>query len=342
MKIGLFSSSVPHVRGGYRFIVDWLAEQLVEAGHQVETVYLPFGDNPNGILDQMLAFRLIDVADKMDQIITFRPPAHIIPHPNKVVWFIHHIRMFYDLWGSEYCPVDASSYWSNIRESLMRADNVGLQEARKVFSNSATVRQRLEKFNRIDSEVLYPPMRHPERFVCLGYGDEIVSICRFESHKRLHLLVEAMKHTASPVRLRLCGVGNDYSDRLVAIAREARLSNIAFELEWISEERKVEVLSHALAVAYIPVDEDSYGYPLLEAAHSRKPLVVASDGGGTLEFVNHGAEGLVVDPDPKIIADAFDRMWSDRELTRRMGEASHARIAEMGISWPHIVSRLLA
>ena len=34
---------------------------------------------------------------------------------------------------------------------------------------------------------------------------------------------------------------------------------------------------HALAVAYVPDDEDSYGYPSLEAAHARKAVLTASD-----------------------------------------------------------------
>jgi hypothetical protein len=36
MKFGLVSSAVPLIQGGGRFIVDWLAPKLVEAGHQVE------------------------------------------------------------------------------------------------------------------------------------------------------------------------------------------------------------------------------------------------------------------------------------------------------------------
>jgi hypothetical protein len=40
MKIGLASSAVPLIQGDGRFIVDWLAPKLIEAGHQVETISL--------------------------------------------------------------------------------------------------------------------------------------------------------------------------------------------------------------------------------------------------------------------------------------------------------------
>ncbi len=69
-----------------------------------------------------------------------------------------------------------------------------------------TVSDRLRQFNDIESEVLYPPLQDPERFRSDGYGDEIVCVSRIEHHKRQHLLIEALSHTKTPVKLRLCGV----------------------------------------------------------------------------------------------------------------------------------------
>ena len=59
MKIGLVSSAVPLINGGYRFIVEWLAEQLVARGHEVEVMYIPSTDDLDQILPQMIAFRTI-------------------------------------------------------------------------------------------------------------------------------------------------------------------------------------------------------------------------------------------------------------------------------------------
>src|SRR5690348_14125278 len=102
MKIGLISSAVPLVFGGGRFIVDWTLEKLRASGHEVEAVYLPFLEDPETILTQMSAFRLLELEGHFDRVITFRPPAHIVRHSCKVVWFIHHIRRFYDLWDTPY------------------------------------------------------------------------------------------------------------------------------------------------------------------------------------------------------------------------------------------------
>ena len=106
-------------------------------------------------------------------------------------------------------------------------------------------------------------------------------------------------------------------------------------------DQRDEGLAQCLAVAYLPVDEDSYGYPSLEASHSSKAIVTLTDAGGALEFVRDGVSGLVAEPDPASLAAAFDRLYEDRAATERMGERSAARRAELNISWEHTIDRLL-
>ena len=168
-------------------------------------------------------------------------------------------------------------------------------------------------------------------------------ICRVELHKRQWLLVEAMRHVKTDVKLRLCGtsVNSANLDSLrAAIAQYKLQSKVIFEDRWISEDEKIERLAPALAVAYLPQDEDSYGYSSLEAAHSSKPVLTTDDSGGVLELVIDGVNGFVVPADPVAIAEAMDRLFVDRILTRRMGEANKQRISEMRIDWETIVTTL--
>ena len=109
MRLALFSSYVPFVYGGGRFIVEWLEQKLKEHGHQVERIYLPFSDAPKDLLWQMTAFRLVKI-DGADRVICFRPPAHLLQHPNKVLWFIYHFRGFYDLWNTDGSPLHTRYY----------------------------------------------------------------------------------------------------------------------------------------------------------------------------------------------------------------------------------------
>ena len=344
MKIGIVSSAVPLANGGYRFIVEWLQAQLRERGHAVETVYIPSTENLDTLLEQMAAFRSINLAASYERVITFRPPAHLVQHPCKVVWFIHHIRIFYDLWDSSYRPFPDTAPWRALREQIILADTNALAGAHRVFSNSRVVANRLSVFNRIAAEVLYPPVLAPERFRAGEYGEEVVCICRLEHHKRQHLLVEAIAHTRTPVRLRLCGVG--LNPQYVAGLRDTALRHgvqerVVIENRWITEDEKAACLETALASAYVPFDEDSFGYPTIEAAHARRCTVTISDSGGVPEFVMDGVNGLITPPDPADLAAAFDRLHSDRALARRMGDAAFDRVAELGIDWDIVLAKLL-
>ena len=59
---------------------------------------------------------------------------------------------------------------------------------------------------------------------------------RMEPHKRQHLLIEAMRHTKSAVKLRLCGrsAGVEYAERLRALAAQPGLEErVILEDRWI-------------------------------------------------------------------------------------------------------------
>ena len=343
MRLALFSSYVPFVNGGGRFIVEWLEQKLREHGHQVERVYLPFSDDPKDLLWQMTAFRSVKI-DRADRVICFRPPAHLLQHPNKVLWFIHHLRGFYDLWNTDGAPLP-TRYYKALRRAIFQADGIALKEARAIYTNSGVVQKRLKKFNDVESSVLYPPLLDPTAYRNQGYGDEVIYVSRLGRYKRQHLLVEAMAHAKTAVTVRICGdePGGVYIEELRRLASKLGVADrVSIENRWISEEEKRDVIGRSLAVAYFPLDEDSYGYPSLEAAHSHKPLITTTDSGGVLEFVAHEHNGLVCDPDPKAIAEALDRLYSDRKLVKALGREAAETVEKLHIHWGNVIDRLLA
>jgi glycosyltransferase involved in cell wall biosynthesis len=342
MRIVLFSSYAPFINGGARFIVESLERQLLDRGYLVERVYLPCSDFPEDLLGQMMAYRSIRI-EGADRVICFRPPSHLLQHPNKVLWFIHHFRVFYDLWNTHLSPPH-THYNEALRCSIFHADRRALTEARRIFTNSRAVQARLKHFNDVDSSVLYPPLLNPSDYRNTGYGDEIVYISRLVSHKRQHLLIEAMAHVQSGAMARVCGEsdGPVYAEDLSQLASKLGVSDrVSIENRWISEEEKRDILGRSLAVAYFPLDEDSYGYVSLEAAHSCKPILTATDSGGVLEFVVHERNGLVCEPEPKAIATSIDRLYQDRKLAQRLGTESEQRIKELQINWDNVIGQLL-
>lgn len=344
MKIALVSSFAPFIEGGLRNIVEWLELMLTSEGHQVERIYLPQIDAPEVVMSQMLAYRLVDLS-AADRVICFRPQAHLISHPNKIVWFIHHLRQFYDLWDTEHRGMPENAHHRALREAVHEADTRALSEARHVYTNSLVVSDRLWRFNGIRSLVVYPPIYQPERFRCEYYGEEIVYLSRLIPLKRQHLLIAAMEHVKTPVRLRLLGTGDtpDYPAELRSLVSRLGLdTRVTVDDRWISEPEKAEALAKCLATAYLPFDEDSYGYPSLESSHSRKPVITTTDAGGVLELVEDGYNGLVCEPNPKSLALAIDRIYGDRDATKAMGANADKRLQQLNISWSNVIERMLA
>jgi glycosyltransferase involved in cell wall biosynthesis len=285
------------------------------------------------------------MSDSADRMIAFRPPAYLLKHPHKVLWFIHHIRAYYDLWGSDYCGIPDTPRNRAFRQRLMDVDNVGLTESKHIFTNSQIVSNRLHHFNGIPSEVLYPPVLDPTQFYCESYEPVIVCVCRMEHHKRQHLLVEAMRYTQSNARLVLAGKSHSasYPRKLKMTVLKHCLQNKVQILDrWISETEKSQLLASCAAAAYLPFDEDSYGYPSIEAQHACKAVLTTTDSGGVLELVEDGVNGFITEPDPRAIAQAIDRLVETPGLAERMGHTGPRRMTQLGINWDHVIRRLTA
>ncbi len=344
MKVGVITSSEPFVPGGAQLIVDSLERQLKEFGHEVDVLRIPVTFSPNDYLDQCLAFRLLDVSEWGDRLIAIRTPSYLVSHPAKSVWFIHHWRFLIDLWDTENGPDVQSAYLRGLRESVRQSDTASLLEARNVFANSQVMAERVHRYNGIQASVLYPPIEAPERFGCTEYGDFLLCVSRVTPMKRQRLIVEAMCHVKTGVRLVLAGAA-DYFQESVAVNRlieELGLSDrVTFENRWFDEREKEDLIGTCLANVYLPESEDSYGYSTLEAAHAAKVTVTTTDSGGVLEFVQDGVNGFCCEPTPESLAAVFDRLYRDRNLASSMGVAARRRIAELNIDWSTVVEALL-
>lgn len=347
MKVVIATTSVPFVKGGASLIVDWLSAALTERGHEVECFFLPFATDPDTMPAQMVGLRSLDFSDRCDRLIAVRTPSHLVRHPRKSVWFLHHHRPSYDLWPEAAdVPDDADGY--EFRRMMVSSDDVALAES-AVFCNSDIVRRRLAQYNRVAAEVLYPPLDPAGGYTPAGQppGDTIVYPSRLVGHKRQLLAVQALARTQTPVRLSLLGAfevqnGPYQREIMETIAAHGLHDRVDLSDGWISEDVKRDAMARSLCVLYIPFDEDSYGYPSLEAAALDRAVITTSDSGGVPELVHHGVNGLVVDPTPDALAAAFDRLWSDRAEAERLGLAQQEQVGRLRISWDHVVERLLS
>ena len=334
-------AQVPLVTGGAELHVRALVKQLRGAGYETDLVSVPFKAYPKEeILGHAAAWRLLDLSEsngkRIDLVIGTKFPSYFVRHPNKVVWLIHQHRAAYELCGTDYSDFDHTEQDVGLREKIVALDTKMLGECQRRYTNSANTTRRLRRFNGLDAEPLYHPPKLADRLRHNSYGSYILSVGRLESLKRVELAIDAMRQIDPPTRLIVVGEGTQYD----ALRKRAAITNVDDRIDFrrrVDEEELLELYANARAVVYPPYDED-YGYVTLEAFLARKPVITASDSGGTLAFVEDGITGIVCEPQAEAFAAAFN-VVADEAQARKLGEAGYERARR--ITWNGVIEKLV-
>jgi len=344
-NILICTTQIPFTSGGAEALVSGLRAALIAAGYNTEVVVLPFRWYPPvEIMRGTLMWRLLNLSESngkpVDLVIGMKFPAYTVAHPRKVLWLMHQHRSAYNLWGTTFDDLSTHPEGAQVRDFIHRCDRKFLSGARKVFAISATVTERLARYNNIVGETLYHPPPRCGFLSSNALGDFIFCPSRLEPQKRQDLLIEAMRYVAAPVRLLLAGGSSDFA-HYESLIRQHDVRKRVELLGYVDEKRIAELYANALAVMYVPFDED-YGYVTLEGMLSSRPLVVTSDSGGPREFVEDQTTGLVVEPEPAQIAAAIDQLHSDRGRAQAMGKRGHEKVRALNLSWDNVVEKLIS
>ena len=339
MRIAVCRPQVPFVYGGAEVVADQLVDELRLRGHEAELVAVPYKWYPGTrVLDQAFVWRLLDLSEAdgrpIDLVIATKFPSYGIRHPNKVVWLVHQFRQAYDYDRTDFGQFSESAQDRATRLAVDRFDRIALGEARRIFTISGNVAERLRRFSGLDATVLPPPPQRLEHRLD-GYGDFVLSVNRLDRAKRIELLIEAAKLDPS-LRIVIAGEGPD----------RARLEQLATGLNGridfagrVDEQRLADLYASCLAVFYAPVDED-YGMVPYEAFLSAKPVVTTVDAGGPLEIVHDRRTGLVVAPEAAAVAWACTYLRAHLDEAKAWGEAG--RGAAEQVTWDGCIAALLA
>ncbi|MDH4111336.1 MAG: glycosyltransferase family 4 protein [Actinomycetota bacterium] len=348
MRVAVLHPQTAFVRGGAETHTEALVRALRVAGHDADLVQIA-GKwyPPSQLAHQMAVWRSFDITEsnglEVDAVIGLKFPAYLAQHERKIVWLVHQHRTAYELWDHPvYADLKRQDDGAKVRDMVWEADRVALGEAKRVFTNAKNVRDRLWSSLRIPAESLYHPSHVAEGLLDSPsgpLGDYLLFPSRMESLKRQSLAIDAMKHTASAVRLVLVGRGPDETALRAQVERLGLEGRVTFEIG-VSDERLLHLYREALGVYFGPFDED-YGYVTIEGFAASRPVITLTDSGGPLEFVREGETGLVRPPEPRAIAEAIDRLWTDRAGAERMGAAGHDLVRAEVPRWPDIVARLL-
>lgn len=348
MRVAVLHPQTAFVRGGAETHAEGLVRALRAAGHEADLVQIAGKWYPAAQLaHQMAVWRSFDITESnglnVDAVIGLKFPAYLVEHERKIVWLMHQHRTAYELWDHPvYADLSRQEDGTAVRDMVWNADRLALNEAKRVFTNSRNVKERLWSSLRIASDVLYHPSPVMEHLLDQPkgpLGDAIVFPSRMESLKRQSLAIDAMAHVKTDVTLILIGKGPDEPALRDQVERLRVKDRVHFEIG-VSDERLYQLYETALGVYYGPFDED-YGYVTLEGFAAGRPIVTLSDSGGPLEFVVDGQTGLVAPPDPRAIADTFDRLYRDRDLAARLGAAGEALVRTEVPRWPDVVARLI-
>ena len=320
--------------GGAERLFDGLVHALNFDNVVAEELSVPSDESGfEPILRTYLRCHDLDVS-AYDGVISTKAPSYMVRHPNHVCYLVHTMRVFYDMFDREF-PQPLPELLEQ-REFIRSADTLALScpRTKRIITIGDEVRERLRQYNGLDGGVLYPPISQLNCRLQGGNEDYALVVSRLHRWKRVDLVIRAMKHALTPIRLLIAGTGEDE-----ALYREAARDDGRIQfLGRVSDAEVVDLYSRARGVVFAPLLED-YGLITVEAFQSGKPVITCTDSGTPARIVRHGETGFVVRPEPVEIAKCLDYLYSHPEEACEMGRKGAETVRE--IRWDVLRSRLL-
>ncbi|MDP3981105.1 MAG: glycosyltransferase [Chlamydiota bacterium] len=179
------------------------------------------------------------------------------------------------------------------------------------ISISQFVRQRIDKFYRRDSHVIYPPVDTDMFYYHESEKKEDYDlvVSALVPYKRIDLVIDVYNENGR--KLKIVGAGTEY-ERI----KNKSHQNIEF-LGWIQDDRMREIYAKARVLIFPGIED--FGIVPLEAQACGTP-VIAFNSGGTLETVIDGKTGLFFQHQQvdslKEVVEKIDGFVYDRAILR--------------------------
>jgi len=205
---------------------------------------------------------------------------------------------------------------SNYRKRYL----IALKRMDLIITNSIHVQKRLYSQTGLIAKVIYPPIS-TKPFIHRGEGDYYLSVGRLEKPKRVDQIIRAFLNLPD-LKLVVASGGSEFK-RLKLLAKGA--ANIHFT-NWINDNELADLVGRAIAVIYIPTDED-FGMSAVEAMAAGRPVIGVAEG-GLLETIINGQTGILLtpNPSPEVIASAVQQLT--KEVAIEMHESCKHRAGQ--------------
>jgi len=340
MKIGLATPSGALDSAAFT----WLGDLLRERGHDVTSIDVGTLD---GDVDQQL--KVIEHAlaldtNHLDLVISGSAPGWFVPHERHVVYSSAN-GLAPSLVDIDQLPIDESldALVSTARASLADAGSaeagaivatlrhrldlcvLSSQRLRRVVAFSEFAALRFEAVGHAAPILVSSPVT-PEPLGTANTPPRLVVFAEsaFESDRRLPLLLSAFGTIADiHAELRVAGDGPARSS-----IEESTADRRVHFLGDIDEEQQRQELLGASSVVVLSV-ASGWSHVGANAMRSGVPLVVPDDAGGITEIVEHGVNGLVIEPTVERLAWAMRHLHSSPRLRWQIGLQAQRRGAEL-------------
>ncbi|HTW96117.1 MAG TPA: glycosyltransferase [Candidatus Methylomirabilis sp.] len=170
-------------------------------------------------------------------------------------------------------------------------DRVAADRVDLFIANSETVRQRIKKYYRRESELIYPPVNTETYCLSSDLVDEklrdenyFLIGCRLAPYKRVDIVIEAFKMMPEK-KLKIFGDGVD-------LARLKKIAGGAANIEFVGRVEDGELAKfYRNALAFLHPQEEDFGITAVEAMACGTP-VIAYRAGGARETVIENKTGI--------------------------------------------------
>lgn len=351
-NILILGVKVPFVGGGQEALVKSLQEELKSRGHRVDVVEMPYSPTKKeDLLKYASMWRALDFdnfcAYNVDLVIPTKFPSFFAKHSKKSLWLVHQQRSCYDLYSTRYSDISETKEDEAFRRMYVDSETKVIKECAYISGISKNVMNRLEKYNGVKGDVLYPPLVLGNKYYCKSFENYILSVGRICDIKRVEMLILSLPYIKSDIKLKIAGgfETQAYKEHIESVIALHNLSKRVEFVGRISDEELLELFANALAVYYAPYDED-YGYVTLEAFASSKPILTCTDSGGVLEFVKDKETGIITEPSPEALAEGIDYLCTNKDKAKKMGKDARESVESLDLlskkGWDKVVEGLLS
>lgn len=262
-------------------LTDALSKELKKLGYKVDYFLLPYKNQALTILDQILAYRLLDVS-AADLLITIGYPACMINHSNKITYLLETAPMFHEYWDTEY-GIYKNHQYLQILTTLNNIETNSLSQAKKVYCASKILSDDIKKRCNVNTEYLAFPLLDPKEITNEILNDKyfIVETNLLQNSRYFEFVEQIPKLKAAKVYF---FIPNSDPVYIHALSQQIQRLKLSDKLSIISGEPSDNVLINSNGYLCFGYHIRRYENILNRCAALGVPIIMTEDCGAPMEI----------------------------------------------------------